>query len=235
MPRMVPRRLSPDMAETLTATSDARQRSPARGPQTGCMTTTTTTYVVHALPAAILAQVRSSRLDASGNPVERAVARGGEPLRCCLRDAEPGEALLLFGYSPPAARGPYREVGAVFAHADQCTGFAGTGYPSRLAPAATGAARVRQSRLDPPRDDRARRLRPRVRDRRGPRSLRCRGGAQSQHRPRLLHVRCQPPADHSDASVAGGARWTTLRHVVCPCSISCVPARPASAVPRKRP
>jgi hypothetical protein len=93
------------------------------------MTTTTTTYVVHALPATMLDQVRSSRLDASGNPVEPAVAHGGEPLRCCLRDAEPGDALLLFGYSPPAARGPYREVGAVFAHADQCTGFAGTGYP----------------------------------------------------------------------------------------------------------
>ena len=94
------------------------------------MTTTTLTYAVHALPAAILDEVRSTGLDASGSPAEHVVATGGEPLRCCLRDAEPGEALLLFGYSPPAPRGPYREVGPVFAHAERCAGFVGTGYPS---------------------------------------------------------------------------------------------------------
>ena len=51
----------------------------------------------------------------------------GEPLRCCLRDARPGERLVLFGYRPPTADGPYREVGPVFAHAEPCRGTTGTG------------------------------------------------------------------------------------------------------------
>jgi hypothetical protein len=93
----------------------------------------TESFVVHAIPADLLARVRSSRTDVSGTPVERLQAEGDEPLRCCLRDARAGEALILFGYEPPIAesRSPYREIGAVFAHADDCDGPAtGGGYPS---------------------------------------------------------------------------------------------------------
>ena len=50
-------------------------------------TTTPTSYVVHALPPELLDEVRSRGRDASGSPVERVEATGGEPLRCCLRDA----------------------------------------------------------------------------------------------------------------------------------------------------
>ena len=92
-------------------------------------TTTTTSYVVHALPPELLDEVRSSGRDASGSPVERLEATGGEPVRCCLRDARAGEPLLLFGYRPPTADGPYREVGPVFAHAEPCAGYDGHGYP----------------------------------------------------------------------------------------------------------
>ncbi len=92
-------------------------------------TTTTTSYVVHAIPPELLDEVRSSRRDVSGSPVERVGATGGEPLRCCLRDARAGESLLLFGYRPPTADGPYREVGAVFSHAEPCPGYDGHGYP----------------------------------------------------------------------------------------------------------
>jgi hypothetical protein len=61
----------------------------------------------------------------------RVVAAGGEPVRCCLRDAGPGELLLLFGYEPPLPASPYREVGAVFAHAEPCAGPVTTSeYPS---------------------------------------------------------------------------------------------------------
>jgi len=69
-----------------------------------------------------LDEVRAGGLDVSGNPVEHAVAGGGEPLRCCLRDATAGEDLMLFGYEPPLPAGPYREVGPVFAHAAACPG-----------------------------------------------------------------------------------------------------------------
>jgi len=87
-------------------------------------------YQIKALPAATLEAVRATGRDVSGNPVERMTAGGGEPIRCCLRDAAPGEELMLFGYEPPLPPSPYREVGAVFAHAGPCPGPAGAGtYP----------------------------------------------------------------------------------------------------------
>lgn len=95
------------------------------------MTTTTRTALrIHAMPAAVLDEVRASRLDASGIPVAPVSAGGGEPLRCCLRDALAGEELLLFGYEPPLPASPYRELGAVFAHAEPCDPPASTdSYP----------------------------------------------------------------------------------------------------------
>lgn len=50
-------------------------------------------------------------------------AKGGEPVRCCLRDARPGEKLLLGNYRPGLpASSPYQEIGAVFVHEDECEG-----------------------------------------------------------------------------------------------------------------
>lgn len=81
-----------------------------------------TTVEITAISLAELDQVRTSGRDVSGNPVARLTAAGGEPLRCCLRDAQPGEACLLFGYQPhiPTDASPYVEIGAVFAHAEAC-------------------------------------------------------------------------------------------------------------------
>ncbi|GHJ53528.1 hypothetical protein Nm8I071_28350 [Nonomuraea sp. TT08I-71] len=94
------------------------------------MTTTRTRYVIRPVSAEVLADLRRTGRDASGQPPERSCAEGGEPLRCCLRDATPGEALLLFGYAPPLPPGPYREVGPIFAHAVECPGPADpTAYP----------------------------------------------------------------------------------------------------------
>lgn len=77
-------------------------------------------FQIAGLPAEVLDRARAGGPDASGHPPVSQVAEGGEPLRCCLRDARPGEALLLFGYEPPLPPSPYREVGAVFAHAQEC-------------------------------------------------------------------------------------------------------------------
>jgi len=95
------------------------------------MTTMLSAFQVGALPSSLLDEVRAGGLDVSGNPIERAVAGGGEPLRCCLRDATAGEELILFGYEPPLPAGPYREIGPVFAHATACSGpSAVAAYPS---------------------------------------------------------------------------------------------------------
>lgn len=74
------------------------------------------------MPGPLLDEVRSTDRDASGNRVVTMTAAGGEPLRCCLRDAHPGEELLLFGYEPVIPASPYREIGAIFAHHQPCEG-----------------------------------------------------------------------------------------------------------------
>lgn len=84
--------------------------------------TSSAAFRIHPIPAEPLDDVRAGGVDASGHPVERITAEGGEPLRCCLRDAMPGEKLLLFGYRPPLPASPYREIGAVLAHAEPCAG-----------------------------------------------------------------------------------------------------------------
>jgi Protein of unknown function (DUF1203) len=95
------------------------------------MTNIRTAVRVHALPVETLQAVRASGLDAAGHAVECLTAAGGEPLRCCLRDARAGENLILFGYTPPLPASPYQEVGPVFAHAAACAGPTHDGgYPA---------------------------------------------------------------------------------------------------------
>jgi Protein of unknown function (DUF1203) len=90
----------------------------------------TTSYEISRIPDDVLSRVRATDLDASGNPVAHLVAEGGEPMRCCLRNARTGEHAILFGYEPVLPASPYREIGAVFAHAEECGGPAfDSGYP----------------------------------------------------------------------------------------------------------
>jgi hypothetical protein len=84
-------------------------------------------YTIHALTPEVLTRMR---VNDPALAVETVTATGGEPLRCCLRDADVGEACLLAGYEPPLPRSPYVEKGAVFVHAEPCDGPDGPGYPS---------------------------------------------------------------------------------------------------------
>jgi len=93
---------------------------------------TAMSYYIRPIEAAHLDASRSSGLDASGNPVVRLSDAVGEPMRCCLRNALPGEECILFGYEAPipGEASPYREIGAVLAHADPCGGPSDLGsYP----------------------------------------------------------------------------------------------------------
>jgi hypothetical protein len=65
------------------------------------------------MPEEFLARARNGT-DDLGQSVERHVARGGEPLRDCLRRAELGESILLASYCPFTRSGPYKEYGPVF-------------------------------------------------------------------------------------------------------------------------
>jgi hypothetical protein len=80
-------------------------------------------FRVRPIPADRLAAVRDRGVDELGHPVRPAPAGGGEPLRCCLRDADPGEPIALIGHRPSDLGGPYAETGPVFVHAAACAGY----------------------------------------------------------------------------------------------------------------
>lgn len=88
-----------------------------------------TTYRISPIPTDYLDRIRARGVDDFANPLNARGAVGGEPLRCCLRDAEPGEQIMLIAYQPSRLGGPYAEVGPIFVHAGGCPGWADTGYP----------------------------------------------------------------------------------------------------------
>jgi hypothetical protein len=102
--------------------SESRQHDVLPATSIDHMTALQTTFRIHPIPADVLAEVRRCGRGDAGYPVEHLCAEGGEPLRCCLRNAVAGEALILFGYAPPMPASPYTEIGAVYAHAADCPG-----------------------------------------------------------------------------------------------------------------
>ena len=92
-------------------------------------------FEVAAIPAVELDRIRLAGHDDHGNPLIPRMTLDGEygaPLRCCLRDSEAGERVVLISYGPPSGRGAYSEVGPVFIHADSCAGYT---TPDRFPPA----------------------------------------------------------------------------------------------------
>ena len=90
---------------------------------------------VHAIDPARLDVVRNTGADGHGNRLRPFAATGqGEPLRCCLRYAEPGELITLISYAPFDHRSVWTEVGPVYIHAARCAGYTTTGrLPEQLA------------------------------------------------------------------------------------------------------
>lgn len=73
-----------------------------------------------------LEQVRSTSVDGLGHEVLSFVDdEGGWPLRCCLTDSAVGERLMIMSASPFPWTSPYREVGPVVVHAEECAGHDG--------------------------------------------------------------------------------------------------------------
>ncbi|MBB5956682.1 hypothetical protein FHS29_003268 [Saccharothrix tamanrassetensis] len=75
---------------------------------------------IHALPVDVVERAR--KLAGTDEFHELRGESVGAPLRCCLRKAGVGEPVVLFRYSPTAGRGPYEELGPVFAHMLPCGG-----------------------------------------------------------------------------------------------------------------
>lgn len=108
---------------------------------------TTTRLLVQAVDPARLDDVRTTGADGHGNRLHPIAATGhGEPLRCCLRYAEPGEQITLISYAPFDHPSVWTEVGPIFIHAARCDGYAPTGrLPKQLA---TGPCVLRTYRAD---------------------------------------------------------------------------------------
>ena len=102
---------------------------------------------VRAIDPARLDVVRATGADGHGNHLHPFAATGqGEPLRCCLRYAEPGEQIALISYAPFEHPSVWREVGPVYIHAARCEGYTPTGrLPEQLA---TGPRVLRTYRAD---------------------------------------------------------------------------------------
>ena len=73
-------------------------------------------------PARLAAIIESGR-DHLGNPVQPWPVEGWEPLRCCLRIAEPDDQIALVAYRPFDDLSPWSEVGPVFVHTAGCQGY----------------------------------------------------------------------------------------------------------------
>jgi len=68
--------------------------------------------IFEAIPQAKLRGIKAAGVDEAGNQLTVQVdTEGGSPLRCCLRESDPGERMLLIAYTPPGTRGAYAERG----------------------------------------------------------------------------------------------------------------------------
>jgi len=57
----------------------------------------------------------------------------GYPCRRCLRDAQPGERVVLLSYDPFLGDSPYRQPGPIYVHEQPCApSAAGAGLPEQL-------------------------------------------------------------------------------------------------------
>jgi hypothetical protein len=110
-------------------------------------TTADTGLLVQAIDPARLDVIYSTGRDGHGNRLHPFAATGqGEPLRCCLRYAEPGEQITLISYAPFDHPSVWTEVGPVYIHAARCDGYQPTGrLPGQLA---TGPRVLRTYRAD---------------------------------------------------------------------------------------
>jgi hypothetical protein len=104
-----------------------------------------TRLLVQAIDPARLDVVRTAGTDCQGNRLRPFASTGeGEPLRCCLRYARPGEQITLISYAPFDHPSVWTEVGPVYIHAVRCDGYTATGS----LPLPTGPRVLRTYRAD---------------------------------------------------------------------------------------
>jgi hypothetical protein len=74
----------------------------------------------------------ADRLRRQGGEIFVADSTPGYPCRQCLRDAEPGEELLLVSHDPFDGPSPYRSASPIFLHRQPCVPWAASEIPEQL-------------------------------------------------------------------------------------------------------
>src|SRR6266516_4295994 len=105
---------------------DSIASPPVPAPAPAAASHATLGFKITPLPPAALDRIRAQGHDDHGNRLRPITdEHGGTPLRCCLRNASPGEPIALIAWSPfqLPQPSPYAEVGPVFIHAERCAGY----------------------------------------------------------------------------------------------------------------
>jgi hypothetical protein len=75
------------------------------------------------IDTATATRFRTQAVDDGGNPILHRTANGPAPCRHCLRNARPGEDMLLLSWHLPRPRSVYWTPSPIFLHAGECPCF----------------------------------------------------------------------------------------------------------------
>jgi hypothetical protein len=80
-------------------------------------------FAFHALPPALADHARRTAIEHGCAVTVAGDDDGPYPVRCCLRDAEAGEGVLLLSAQPVTADSPYAAPGPIYLHLHPCEGY----------------------------------------------------------------------------------------------------------------
>jgi hypothetical protein len=90
-------------------------------------------FTFHALPASLADDARRLAVE-QGRAVTASPDDGPYPVRCCLRDADGSEGVLLVSAQPATATSPYAAPGPIYLHRDACAGYRPDGQLPEILP-----------------------------------------------------------------------------------------------------
>jgi hypothetical protein len=80
-------------------------------------------FTFHALPPTLAEAARRSAIEQGRAVTVAGDGDGPYPVRCCLRDVEAGEGVLLLSAQPVTAASPYAAPGPIYLHEHACDGY----------------------------------------------------------------------------------------------------------------
>lgn len=84
-------------------------------------------FTFHALPPALADDARHAAIEHGRAVTVADDGDGPYPVRCCLRDVEAGEGVLLLSAQPVTAPSPYAAPGPIYLHQRACEGYQSDG------------------------------------------------------------------------------------------------------------